>query len=37
VAALRADLVEATPGTKVVCVLSGGNLDVSQLRGLRWN
>jgi threonine dehydratase len=37
VAALRAGLVEATPGTKVVCVLSGGNLDVSQLRGLRWN
>jgi len=37
VAALRAGLVEATPGTKVVCVFSGGNLDVSQLRGLRWN
>jgi threonine dehydratase len=37
VAALRAGLVDATPGTKVVCVLSGGNLDVSQLRGIRWN
>ena len=37
VAALRAGFVDATPGTKVVCVLSGGNLDVSQLRGLRWN
>ena len=29
--------IEAEPGTKVVCVLSGGNLDVSQLAGLRWN
>jgi threonine dehydratase len=37
VAALRAGLVEAPPGTKVVCVLSGGNLDLAQLRGLRWN
>jgi threonine dehydratase len=37
VAALRAGLVEAPSGTKVVCVLSGGNLDLAQLRGLRWN
>jgi threonine dehydratase len=37
VAALRSGLVEAPPGTRVVCVLSGGNLDLSQLRGLRWN
>jgi threonine dehydratase len=37
VAALRAGLIEAPSGTKVVCVLSGGNLDLSQLRGLRWN
>ena len=37
VAALRTGYVGAEPGTKVVCVLSGGNLDVSQLRGLRWN
>ena len=37
VAALREGLVEAPPGTKVACVLSGGNLDFSQLRGLRWN
>jgi threonine dehydratase len=37
VAALRAGLVEAPPGTNVVCVLSGGNLDLAQLRGLRWN
>ena len=32
-----AGLVEAPPGTRIVCVLSGGNLDLSQLRGLRWN
>jgi threonine dehydratase len=37
VAALREELVDAPPGTKVVCVLSGGNIDLSQLRGLRWN
>jgi threonine dehydratase len=37
VAALRSGLVEAPPGTKVVCVLSGGNVDLAQLRGLRWN
>ena len=37
VAALRMGLVDAPPGTKVVCVLSGGNIDLSQLRGLRWN
>ncbi|HXV58557.1 MAG TPA: threonine/serine dehydratase [Gaiellaceae bacterium] len=37
VAALRAGAVDAPPGTKVVCVLSGGNLDVAQLRGLRLN
>jgi threonine dehydratase len=29
--------VEAPPGTKVVCILSGGNLDLAQLHGLRWN
>ena len=37
VAALRGGQVEAPPGTNVVCVLSGGNLDLAQLRGLRWN
>jgi threonine dehydratase len=37
VAALRTGAVEAPAGAKVVCVLSGGNLDLSQLRGLRWN
>jgi threonine dehydratase len=37
VAALRDGLVTAPPGTRVCCVLSGGNLDLSQLEGLRWN
>jgi threonine dehydratase len=37
VAALRGGQVEAPPGTNVVCILSGGNLDLAQLRGLRWN
>ena len=37
VAALLHDLIDAPPGTKVVAVLSGGNLDVEQLRGMRWN
>jgi threonine dehydratase len=37
VAALREGLVAAKPGARVVAVLSGGNLDLAQLRGLRWN
>jgi threonine dehydratase len=37
VAALRDGLVKAPAGTRVACVLSGGNLDLSQLEGLRWN
>ncbi len=37
VGALLQGLIEAPAGTKVVCVLSGGNLDVEQLRGLSWN
>jgi threonine dehydratase len=37
VAALLHGLVEAPAGSKVVCVLSGGNLNLEQLRGLRWN
>jgi threonine dehydratase len=37
VAALRTGAIAAPPGTKVACVLSGGNLDLSQLAGLRWN
>ncbi len=37
VAALLQGLIDAPPGTKVVAILSGGNLDVEQLRGLSWN
>ena len=37
VAALLQDRVDLPPGTKVVCVLSGGNLDLDQLKGMRWN
>lgn len=37
VAALLNGLVDAEPGTRVVGVLSGGNLDLDQLKGLRWN
>ena len=37
VAALLHGLVKAPAGSKVVCVLSGGNVNLDQLRGLRWN
>ena len=37
VGALLQGLIDAPPGTRVVCVLSGGNLDVEKLRGLSWN
>ncbi len=37
VAALLHNLVHLAPGSKVVCVLSGGNLNLDQLRGLSWN
>jgi threonine dehydratase len=37
VAALLHGLVDAPAGTRVVCVLSGGNVDLAQLRGLSWN
>jgi threonine dehydratase len=37
VAALLNGLVEASNGSKVVAVLSGGNIDLDQLRGLTWN
>ena len=30
-------LIKSPPGSKVVCVLSGGNVNLDQLRGLRWN
>ncbi len=36
VAALLKNLVHLAPGSKVVCVLSGGNLNLDQLRGLSW-
>jgi threonine dehydratase len=37
VGALLHGLVNAPAGSKVVCVLSGGNVNLDQLRGLRWN
>jgi threonine dehydratase len=37
VAALLERTVDLPAGAKVACVLSGGNIDLSQLRGLRWN
>jgi multicomponent K+:H+ antiporter subunit D len=37
VAALLAGIVEAPPGAKVACVLSGGNVNLDQLRELSWN
>ena len=37
VGALLHGLVKAPAGAKVVCVLSGGNVNLDQLKGLRWN
>jgi threonine dehydratase len=37
VAALLHGLIPAPPGAKVVCVLSGGNLNLAQIAGLKWN
>ena len=37
VAALLHGLVKAPPGSRVACVLSGGNVNLDQLRGLKWN
>jgi threonine dehydratase len=37
VGALLKGLVKAPPGARVVCILSGGNVNLEQLRGLRWN
>jgi threonine dehydratase len=37
VAALLHELVRASSGANVACVLSGGNVDLAQLRGLSWN
>lgn len=37
VAALLNGLITLPPGSRVACVLSGGNLNLDQLRGLQWN
>lgn len=37
VAALRTGKLVIPPGKTAVCVLSGGNLKLEQLRGLKWN
>jgi threonine dehydratase len=37
VAALLHGLVKAPPSSRVVAVLSGGNVNLDQLRGLKWN
>jgi threonine dehydratase len=37
VAALLNGLVDAPKGSKVVAILSGGNINLDQLRGLTWN
>jgi threonine dehydratase len=37
VAALLHSLVVAPKGSKVVAVLSGGNVNLDQLKGLKWN
>jgi threonine dehydratase len=37
VAALLQGLINVPAGSKVACVLSGGNLNLDQLKGLRWN
>jgi threonine dehydratase len=37
VAALLAGLIKLPAGSRVVAVLSGGNVNLSQLRGLNWN
>jgi threonine dehydratase len=37
VAALLNGLIKAPAGSKVACVLSGGNVNLDQIRGLRWN
>ena len=37
VGALLKGLIGAPPGARVACVLSGGNVDLEQLRGRRWN
>jgi threonine dehydratase len=37
VAAVLNGLIDAPKGAKVVCVLSGGNINLERLRGQKWN
>ena len=37
VAAMLHGLIKAPTGSKVVAVLSGGNVNLDQIRGLKWN
>jgi threonine dehydratase len=37
VAALLEGIVKVEPGSKVACVLSGGNLNLDRLKGMAWN
>jgi threonine dehydratase len=37
VAAVRGGALQLPPGTRVACVLTGGNLDLAQFEGLRFN
>jgi threonine dehydratase len=37
VGALLHGRVKAPKGSRVVCILSGGNVNLDQLKGLRWN
>ena len=37
VAALLTETVRPEPGSRVACVLSGGNLNLSSLHGMAWN
>lgn len=37
VGALMQGLIKLPPGSKVAAVISGGNVNLDQLRGLRWN
>ena len=37
VGVLLQDLIHLPPGTRVACVLSGGNVNLEKLKGLSWN
>ena len=37
VAALLQERLDLAPGTRVACVVSGGNVDLERLKGMRWN